>query len=142
MPALFEYPHAVLPDEIDGLGHVNNVAYVEWMQRAALAHSTAEGWSAEAHQKLGTGWVVRSHQIEYLQPALPGDEIIVRTWVADMKKATSTRQYRIVRKSDGVLLATAATKWAYVNYATGMPTRVPREIAEAFEAMGSDVPPA
>ena len=45
---------------------------------AALAHSAAEGWPAEAYQKLGAGWVVRSHQIEYLQPAFPGDQIVVQ----------------------------------------------------------------
>ena len=44
MPEIFEYLHTVRDDEADSLGHANNVAYVEWMQSAALAHSAAQGW--------------------------------------------------------------------------------------------------
>jgi acyl-CoA thioester hydrolase len=135
MPRIFEHRHAVRDDEIDGLGHANNVAYVDWMQSAAVAHSAAQGWPGPRYQEAGYGWVVRSHTIEYLQPAFAGDEIIVRTWVATMKKATSIRRYRILRAPDGTLLATAETKWAFINYATRQPTRIPREVAEAFQVL-------
>ena len=132
LPDVFQYPHRVRDDEIDELGHANNVVYLAWMQAAALAHTAALGWPAERYQQLGIGWVARSHTIEYLRPALVGDDIIVETRVADMKKATSTRVYRIIRPSDGQLLAQARTLWAFVNYATGKPTRIPPEIAGAF----------
>lgn len=133
MPAIFEYRHAVEDCEIDALGHANNVAYVEWLQSAAVAHSAAQGWPTERYQQLALGWVVRSHRIEYLQPSFAGEPIVVRTWVATMKKVTSLRRYHIVRESDGARLATAETLWAFVNYTTGQPTRIPPEIAEAFE---------
>src|SRR6185295_10960920 len=100
MPSIYQYSHVVSDDEIDtAIGHVNNLEYLKWMQSAAIAHSAAQGWPAEAYQKLGAGWVVRSHQIEYLRPAFPADEIVVRTWVADFKKVTSLRRYEIVRAS-------------------------------------------
>jgi acyl-CoA thioester hydrolase len=133
MPAIFEYHHTVRDDEIDAQGHANNVCYVQWMQDAALAHSAAQGWPAEAYQRLGMGWVVRTHTIEYHQSALAGDDITVQTWVADFNRVTSVRRYRIVRKVDGALLATAATKWAFIDYAKGQPHRVPVEIVRAFE---------
>lgn len=129
---LFEFPHTVSADEIDEQGRVNNVCYVSWMQEAAVAHSAVLGWTPERYVKLGVGWVARSHWIEYLQPATAGDEIIVETRVSDMKKVTSKRVYRILRRSDREVLATAETNWAFVNYATGKPTRVLPEIAAAF----------
>jgi acyl-CoA thioester hydrolase len=128
----FEYPHTVGPDEIDEQGRANNVVYVSWMQDAAIAHSAVLGWTPERYLQLGMGWVARSHWIEYLQPAVAGDEIIVETRVSDMKKVTSKRVYRILRRSNREVLATAETNWAFVNYATGKPTRVPAEIADAF----------
>ena len=67
MPAIFEYHHSVVPDEIDRVGHVNNIEYMRWLQNAAVAHSTAQGWPPNAYYQLGRGWVVRSHFIEYLQ---------------------------------------------------------------------------
>jgi acyl-CoA thioester hydrolase len=132
----FDYPHTVTADEIDELGHANNVAFVAWMQAAAVAHSAALGWTPERYLELGMGWVARRHEIEYLRPALAGDELIVETHVADMKKVTSRRVYRILRRSDGELLARAETDWAFVNYATGRPTRIPAEIAGAFPVRG------
>ncbi len=44
MPAIYEHPHTVGSDEIDPQGHANNVAYVQWLQSAAVAHSAAQGW--------------------------------------------------------------------------------------------------
>jgi acyl-CoA thioester hydrolase len=129
---LFEYPHTVGDDEIDEQGRANNVVYVSWMQDAAIAHSAVLGWTPERYLKLGVGWVARSHWIEYLQPAMAGDEIIVETCVSEMKKVTSKRVYRILRRCDRELLAKAETNWAFVNYATGKPTRIPPEIAGAF----------
>lgn len=132
MPAVFEFRHTVRPEEIDGPGHANNVAYIAWMQRAAVAHSTAQGWSPARYLDAGHGWVVRSHKIEYHQPAAVGDAILIRTWVATMRKATSLRRYHVFRESDDTLLATAETLWAYVDYTTGQPKRVPPEVAGAF----------
>lgn len=132
MPEVYEYCHTVGEDEVDSLGHANNVAYVNWMQSAAVAHSAAQGWPGGKYRRLGSGWVVRSHKIEYLQPAFAGDQIAVRTWVATMKKVTSLRRYQFFRKLDDILLATAETNWAFINYATGQPARIPREIAESF----------
>jgi len=141
MPAIFYYRHTVQPDEIDNLNHANNVAYVQWLQDAAVAHSLARGWSPERYLALGIGWVVRSHTIEYIRPARLGDEIVVQTWVADFKKVTSRRRYRIYRVEDGVLLAQAETLWAFVTYATGQPTRIHPDVVASFELPGSDPPP-
>jgi acyl-CoA thioester hydrolase len=135
MPAIFEYQHTVVPEEIDELGHVNNIRYLNWMQRAAVRHSDAQGWTTADYYRIGMGWVVRSHQIEYLQPALPGDSIVVRTWVAEMKKVTSLRRFEMRRVQDELLLAQASTNWAFINFQTRTLCRIPAEISSAFEVV-------
>lgn len=132
MPAIFEVHRAVKPEEIDGLGHVSNLHYLRWTQDAALAHSAEQGWPSSRYQAVGEGFVVRSHEIEYLRPAMPGEEVIIRTWVADFKRVSSLRRFEVLRASDGKLLARAATNWAYVTFATGYPKRIPDEVANAF----------
>lgn len=132
MTARFRYPHVVSREDIDELGHAGNFHYVRWMQHAAVAHSTANGWPPERYNELGGGWVVRSHQITYLKPAFEGDELSIETWVENMRSATSLRRYEIRRK-DGILLARAETDWAFVNYATQKPVRIPAHVASAFE---------
>lgn len=133
MPAIYEHFHVVRPDEIDVLGHVSNLAYLRWAVEAALAHTAAQGWPAETYREQGLGWVVRSHEIHYLRPAVEGDEIVVRTWVAGMRRATSLRRYEIVRAAANEQLARAATNWAFIDFATGKPKRIPPEIVASFE---------
>ena len=142
MPAVYYHVHRVTKEDVDVLGHANNLAYMEWMQAAALAHSAAQGWPGKRYREIGFGWVVRSHQIEYLQPALPDDEIVVKTWVADMQKVTSLRRYHILRLTPEreILLAEAATNWAFIHYASGMPKRVPPEVADSFVVVPDDPP--
>ena len=159
MPAILEWTHTVVEDDLDGLGHANNISYLKWMQSAALAHSAAQGWPVEAYAALGCGWVVRSHFIEYLVPALLGDTILIRTWVADMGKVTSRRRFLILRAGDPrrgaserrshaehgneveageTVLAKAETNWAFVDYRTGSPKRIPPEVSRAFEVVTDD----
>ncbi|HEX9387996.1 MAG TPA: acyl-CoA thioesterase [Anaerolineales bacterium] len=88
---------------IDENGHVNNVAYVQWMQDIAVEHYAAIG-GIQAQGDDAT-WVVREHRIEYLLPAYAGEEIEIRTWVENIRRVRSLRQYEFVRKSD----------WTYAN---------------------------
>lgn len=132
MPAIFEYHVTVTDAEIDEQGHVNNVEYIRWMQEAAVAHSAAQGWPARRYQEIGAGWVARSHQIEYLQAAFAGDEVVVYTWVSNFRKVRSLRKYKIIRRQDRTVLAIAETDWTFIGLAHRVPRRPPAEVQASF----------
>ncbi len=94
--------------------------------------------SRHSYKSQGSGWVVRSHEIKYIQPAFIEEPIIVHTWVADLQKFSSLRRYEMVRVADNCLLATASTRWAYVDYATGRLMRIPEEVIGAFEILEAE----
>ncbi|MBI2825308.1 MAG: acyl-CoA thioesterase [Planctomycetia bacterium] len=133
MPAIYEHHLIVTRQAIDRLGHVNNLEYLRWALAAALAHSAAQGWPAEEYQRIGAGFVVRAHEIKYLASAYEGDEVVVRTWVADFKRLSCLRRYKMIRRADDAVLATASTEWAFVNFGTRALARIPPELAAAFE---------
>jgi len=118
--------------DIDTLGHVNNVAYVKWVQDVAVAHSEAVGLDFAAYQKLGAVFVIRRHEIDYLRSAILGDRIELRTWIADVMAAKCMRATEVSRVSDGVVLAKGLTTWGYIDVATQRPTRIPDELRAAF----------
>ncbi|EDL58597.1 acyl-CoA thioesterase [Gimesia maris] len=132
MHRIYEYEHLVTEDEIDGLGHVNNVVYLKWLQDAAVAHSTANGWPGRRYRELKIGWVARSHFIEYLQPAFVDQRIVVQTWISTLQKVKSLRKYRILRPADSEVLVRAETNWAFVNYENLTPRRIPPEVSSCF----------
>ena len=135
MPARYVHTHVVKPEEIDFQGHAGNEVYLHWLNAAAAAHSAAQGWPLAAYRKLGAGFVVRRHEIEYRIPALAGDELRITTWVASLEKVTSFRRYEVLRPSDGARIATAGTLWAFISYQTGRLLRIPPEVAGAFEVV-------
>lgn len=120
----------VLPTDIDELGHANNVVWVRWVNEAAIAHSRAVGLGPDVYFTLGVVWVVRRHDIEYLSPALEGEELTALTWVETLRGATSLR--RTVIQRDGKPLVRAATTWALIEAATGRPRRIPKEMMSRY----------
>jgi acyl-CoA thioester hydrolase len=124
-----EHPYVlslrVVADDFDQLGHVNNVAFLRYVQDAAVAH-----WQAAAPSELQRQflWVVRRHEIEYLKPGLPGDELAARTWVGEPAGARWDRFTEIVRAADGQVLVQARTEWVLLDAETGRPRRVTAEM--------------
>ena len=141
MPTVFEWRHTVQPHEIDDQGHVGNVEYLRWLQNAAIEHSAAQGWPKERYLAAGAVFVVRSHQIEYLQPAFTNDEIKVVTWVSNFRKFTTLRKYQVIRERDNLLLAKAATNWALISWPKRIPRRFPPELVEAFDLVSVNQEP-
>ena len=117
---------------IDENGHVNNVAYVQWMQDIAVEHYASIGGIIAQGQD--ATWVVREHRIEYLLPAFVNEVIEIKTWVENIRRVRSLRKYEFVRKSDGKILVKGETDWVFVNVKTGMPHAIPDQVSKIFIA--------
>ena len=132
MPISSIYTKTILipHNAIDENGHVNNVAYVQWMQDIAVEHYTSIG-GIEA-QGPDTTWVVREHKIEYLLPAFEGEEIEIKTWVENIRRVRSLRKYEFARKVDEEILVKGETDWVFMDVKTGSPRAVPDEVSKIF----------
>ena len=122
---------AIPETAIDENGHVNNVAYVQWMQDIAVEHYSSIGGTSPI-QKIGATWVARSHLIEYLLPAFANEEIEIRTWIENVRRVRSLRKYEFIRKSDGNVLVKGETDWVFVDVKSGRPVAIPEEILKVF----------
>jgi acyl-CoA thioester hydrolase len=134
----FVHEVEVLEADIDNLGHASNLVYLRWVQDAALAHSTALGFSEQAYIARGEAWVVRRHEIEYLRAAVLRDRLRIETHVESMKVANSVRRTEIFRGTE--LLCRAATDWVYVDLARGRPTRIPQDVRSVFPLEPQNAP--
>jgi acyl-CoA thioester hydrolase len=135
MPAVYTHEHTVNSAEIDWQRHANNIFYLHWFLDAAIAHSDVQGWNQQRYLDLGMAWVAKSHFIEYHAPAFEGDALLIRTWISEFRRVTSQRRYEIRRAGDEVIVATAESKWAFVDVESGAPRRIPDEVQQAFEVV-------
>ncbi len=146
MPPAETLPAGLYRDEItvpasaiDDNGHVNNVAYVQWMQDVATRHFEALCGRA-ALAASGGAWVVVSHKVEYLGAAFAGERLQVLTWVASLSRALSLRRYRFLRAADGKLLVRGETQWVFVSARTGRPMSIPAEMRQVFVVVDGEEP--
>lgn len=118
--------------DIDGLHHVNNASYLSYVEECNIQAAAAHGWPAERIVAEGIGIVARRYRIEYLQPAVMGDELEITTFVSDVRRSTAVRHNTISRVSDGALLARVYTLWVWVDLTTGRPMRIPAHFLADF----------
>nr|WP_297416856.1 thioesterase family protein [uncultured Nocardioides sp.] len=124
--------------DMDSLGHVNNVVYVDYLQEARVdmlrVHAPAQGG-----EELAEGVVVVRHEVEYVSPLVFRPEPVrVESWVTEIRAATFTLAYEILDElSDGgrqVYLRARTVLTPYV-FAEERPRRVTaseREVLNRF----------
>ncbi|MFM7217931.1 MAG: acyl-CoA thioesterase [Bacteroidota bacterium] len=123
-------------EDIDALGHVNNVVSLRWVQEAAQAH-----WNTLAGPALRSlyPWIVLRHEIDYRAAAQQTDIPFALTWVGETDALRSIRHVEI-RAASGRLLAEARTTWCLIDPISQKPRRIPAEIRKTLEPMSTDDP--
>lgn len=130
-------PHVVTihadAGDIDELGHVNNAAYVRWLERCAWRHSEQLGLGVLEYQQLDRAMVVLRHEIDYLAAAYRDDKVQVATWIVDTdSRLRLTRQFQIVRPADNMTLLRARSTFVCIELSTGKARRMPPEFVRIY----------
>jgi len=124
-----KFQHTLVVDaaDIDELGHVNNVAYLRWVQDVAVAH-----WLNAATPEMQEQffWVVVRHEIDYKKPAFVNEMVTATTWVGEWTAVTCERFTEIRRGND--LLVHGRTLWCMCDRATERPKRIAEDLIERF----------
>lgn len=123
--------------DLDLLGHVNNVVYVDYLQEARVDMLRTHGPAARTGE-LAEGVVVVRHEVSYLAPMSFGFEpVTIESWVTEIRAATFTIAYELFHERDGARHVYARAKTVLTPYvlATERPRRltdVERETLAAF----------
>jgi acyl-CoA thioester hydrolase len=119
--------------DIDELGHVNNAAYVRWLERCAWRHSESLGLGVAEYKTLDRAMVVLRHEIDYLAAAYLHDEVMVATWiVASDNKLRLTRHFQIMRPKDQATLLRARSNFVCIELSSGKARRMPEIFIQTY----------
>lgn len=124
----FSHSFKVFAEDIDAQKHVNNVAYVRWIQDAAVAHWFA-ATNEETRERLT--WIVTRHEVDYKKPAFENETITATTWVG-IPTRVSWERFTEIKRGE-VLLVKARSVWCLIDRETMKPTRITPELKENFE---------
>ena len=126
----FRHAIHVKGEDIDELGHVNNVVYLRWVQEVAAAH-----WNSAANEQLKGkySWVVLRHEIDYRHPVFLSDKIVGDTWVGEHTGARFERFVRLCLADSEKIVAEAKTVWCLLDAVTLRPKRIEKEILDILQ---------
>ena len=122
-------------DDIDGLNHTNNAVYVRWCEAVGWAHSGALGLDLAEYERLDRAMAIRRGEYEYLLPSVPGDELLIGTWLTDSDgKITLERRFQLIRLRDRATILRGRWDLVCIEMSSGRPRRMPTEFADGYLA--------
>jgi acyl-CoA thioester hydrolase len=119
--------------DIDAFGHVNNAAFVTYLEQARIRY-LIDNLDIETPQHLPL--ILAAIQVDFRAPILFGQEVVIGTRVDWIGNTSLSMSHRMTAgtESDGAnrLVAEAATVLVAYDYATERPIRVPDPWRSAF----------
>jgi acyl-CoA thioester hydrolase len=122
--------------DLDLLGHVNNVTYVDYLQEARVDLLRHHGPSPTSEGGLVEGVVVVRHEVQYAAPLLFERETVsIEVWVTEVRAASFTMAYEIFHETEEGrrVYARAWTLLTPYVFATERPRRLTPEEREALQ---------
>ncbi len=107
--------------DMDAYRHINNSAYLAYLEQARVA------MFFHRHESFNAGTVISRHEIDYLRPIVYHQAPLeVEVWIENIGGARFTVRYEIFdrRESGRVLTARAATTCVTFDFETDRPRRL------------------
>lgn len=117
--------------ETDRMGVVYYAHYLVWFEIGRTEWLRETGWTYREMEAGGHGLPVIEAHCDYKASAKYDDEIEVRTAARLLSPARLAFDYQLVRRADGVLLASGYTVHVTTG-AGGRPVRLPPRVRELF----------
>ena len=128
-PYAFSRKIRIVPSNIDEMHHVNNVVYSQWIQDISEAH-WKETTTPEIRKDIA--WVVRRHEIDFLQSVVMGDELTAYTWPEMPEGLKVIRNVVVINDRTHKKVMTSRTLWILLDLKRMRPIPVPKHIVELF----------
>ena len=115
--------------DLDPLGHVNNVVYLDYLQEARLRALQQIG-----HLEIENFGQVMAHQsIDYRQPVYYSTEpLVIEVWVSSIGNTSYRMKYRILNDNGDVA---AEAESVMVCFDSGSAITIPSELRKVLEAI-------
>ena len=132
MPHVFQHAIEVRFRDCDPLGHVNNAAYLTYLEQARLFYwRSLWGFGLDAGTA-NPGVIMARAEIDYRLPAHYGQTLVVRIDLAAVGKTSFTYDYEILDEQQRVV-ASARTVQVMYDYQAGRPVPIPDDIRQKMQ---------
>ncbi|MCB0732617.1 MAG: acyl-CoA thioesterase [Ignavibacteriae bacterium] len=118
--------------QIDYVGHMSNIVYIEWMEIGRTKLLEYIGLPLNKLEELGIAPVLVNTEITYKKPLYIYDEAKIEIWVSKLNNASAIMSFNFYN-SKGELASVGTQKGLFVHRETMKPYRLKPEERDAFE---------
>lgn len=111
--ARYWWNSSVRLSELDPGGRVQPYRILEWFQDAAAFASTEGGFPPDRYVQMGAAWFIREIQLEIDRAPGYGEPLEVETWVSDLRRFRTRREYLV--RASGAIVARGQADWLYLE---------------------------
>jgi acyl-CoA thioester hydrolase len=132
----FLFPAEVRFNDLDGMGHVNNVIYLTYMEGARIA------WWLHVTGRTGLGavnMILARTEIDYRSPASFGESLEVGVRCASMRRSSFVLEFAIEETKARRLVAEARKVLVHYDYERAQPVPLTPELRARIRAQDPEV---
>jgi YbgC/YbaW family acyl-CoA thioester hydrolase len=125
--------------DCDPFSHLNNARYIDYFLNAREDHLLQYyQLSLTDYAKKGVGWVVASHEISYLRPAVYNEKICIQSAIIELGEAHLLVEMLMQDEGRQSVKAVMWSKFTCINLKTGKKQVHPGEFMEFAKQMVAD----
>lgn len=130
-------------NDCDPFGHLNNSKYIDYLLNAREDHlSQFNNIELGNYHKRGFGWVVSSHEIQYLRPAAYNEKICIQSDLIEVGEAHLLVEMKMYDENGSTLKAILWSKFTCINMKTSRKEMHPSDfmtLANSLLVEGVDI---
>jgi acyl-CoA thioester hydrolase len=136
-------PLQIRPSDQDSLGHVNNAAYVAYVEQAVAEFLARQGFAAEWRDASSPHyWMMDELAVEYRLAASFGDQLAAHVWLAEAHENRPLFGCRVILQVDGQEqeVVRARSQWRRCSASSGAEAQLPSSFLALAGQDGGELP--
>jgi acyl-CoA thioester hydrolase len=126
------WPVTVRWGDMDAMGHVNNMMYLQYLESARVGYFEAIGWGGRMENGQRQGPVVVSQTFNYRRQVVYPDELEVGIRCQEIRGRSFILAYGVFRKGTDVLVGDGFTVTVWLDWGAGKAVEISPNLRQAL----------
>lgn len=127
-----EFGQEIYTYQIDYVGHLSNIVYIEWMEIGRTKLLEYIGLTFEKMEKENIAPVLAETEIKYKKSLYLADKIKIEVWVSELKNASAVISFNFFNGKNE-LAAVGNQLGLFINLTTKKPHRLTEDQRRSFQ---------
>ncbi len=131
----FWWPLTVRWGDMDAMGHVNNIIYLQYLESARVGYFEAIGWPVRTESGTRQSPVLVSQTFNYRRQAVYPEELEVGVTCREIRHRSFVLAYGIFRKGTEVLVGDGISVAVWMDFRAGKAGELPLALREVLRSL-------